>query len=290
MKAKIIRFIVSFITLLSLTTTAPAYTAKTNTTWSLANVKRDVSALSKTIGVRAAGTLGERRGANYIENRLKSQGYNARRQSFKIANGAISSNVIAEKQGQVPSQKFIIGAHYDSKSPSPGANDNGTGVGVLLEMAKLFKNRSVKPTIIFVFFGAEERVGRNSNNHHFGSRYFVTRMTPASKKQTTSMISVDMVGFGSAFHVRSMRRGPMTLVNKLLNFAKQKNYPLTYLKDPGKSGWSDHEAFELAGIPSAWLEWRDDPTYHSKRDNYEHIQWSKVNTTGNLLFGYLSRL
>lgn len=284
MKTKIPRFTASFIALLLFATPLTA----SPTGWNLVNVKKDIFALSKTIGVRAAGTLGEKRGANYIASRLKSAGYTPRMQTFKISNGATSQNIIAEKKGQSPALKFIIGAHYDTKSPSPGANDNGTGVGILLEIARLFKNRSTKPTIIFVFFGAEEKVGNNSNNHHFGSRYFVKRMTPKAKKQTMGMISVDMVGFGPSFHVRSMRKGPMKLVNSLLAFAKAKNYPLTYLKDPGSSGWSDHEAFELAGIPSAWLEWRDDPTYHSAKDTYKHIQWNKVDTSGQLLFGYLN--
>jgi len=288
-KTKILRLTVSFIALLFLFPAAPSLTAVKSDGWNLASVKKDIVALSKTIGVRAAGTLGERRGSNYIVERLKSAGYTPRRQAFKISNSATSSNIITEKKGQIPSQKFIIGAHYDTKSPSPGANDNGTGTAILLEMARLFKNRSVKPTIIFVFFGAEEKVGSNSNNHHFGSRNFVKRMTPNFKKQTTGMISVDMVGYGTSFHVRSMRKGTMKLVNSLLNFAKGKSYPLSYLKDPGPTGWSDHEAFELAGIPSAWLEWRDDPTYHSKRDTFEHIQWNKVDTTGKFLFSYLSR-
>lgn len=249
-------------------------------------MKQTVYRLSKTIGVHVAGSNNEHRAANYIAQRLKDVGYTPSRQAFRIVNGKVSYNVVAQKAGR-SSKKLILGAHYDSKSPSPGANDNGSGVAVLLELARILKNQNPKYTIVFAFFGAEEKVGSNSNNHHFGSRYYVKKMSTAAKQQTAGMISVDMVGYGSSFHVRSMRRGTMRLVNSLLGFAKRNSYKLTYLKDPGSSGWSDHEAFELAGIPAAWLEWRDDPTYHSARDNYAHMQWNKLDQTGQFLYKYL---
>jgi len=49
---------------------------------------------------------------------------------------------------------------------------------------------------------------------------------------------------------------------------------MPYLRDPGESGWSDHEAFELAGIPAAWIEWRDDPVYHTAADK-RAAAWSR---------------
>ena len=106
-------------------------------TWLPDNVKNHVFELSKNIGVRVEGTDGEHRAADYIEARLQSYGYAVERQSFSLPDGKTSYNIVARKQGTDANQKFIVGAHYDSKSPSPGANDNGTGVGVLLELARL---------------------------------------------------------------------------------------------------------------------------------------------------------
>ncbi len=254
--------------------------------WSDAKVKQSIHKLSKTIGVRAAGKTNEHKAANYIEQHLKDMGYSPKRQKFRIAGNKTSYNIIAQKSGK-SARKLILGAHYDSKSPSPGANDNGSGVASLLEIARISKTENPRYNLVFVFFGAEEKVGSNSDNHHYGSRHYVKTISSSAKENTAGMISVDMVGYGSSFHVRSMKRGTMSLVNSLLGHARKKGYKLTYLKDPGKTGWSDHEAFELAGIPAAWLEWRDDPTYHSAKDNFAHMQWKRITTTGNFLQSFV---
>ena len=87
-----------------------------------------------------------------------------------------------------------------------------------------------------------------------------------------------------------MKKGPPGLSDKLLAFAKSEGVSLTFRKDRGKYGWSDHEPFELAGIPAAWLEWRDDPYYHTKRDNFEHLDSSRIETTGRFLNSFISSL
>ena len=73
------------------------------------------------------------------------------------------------------------------------------------------------------------------------------------------MISIDMAGYGKQFHVRTMKKGPQTLSKYLLARAKQEGVRLTYVKDPGVTGWSDHEPFEVRGVPAAWLQWLTDP-------------------------------
>jgi Zn-dependent M28 family amino/carboxypeptidase len=51
---------------------------------------------------------------------------------------------------------LVIGAHYDSARGSPGANDNGTGVVALIELARRLRDAKPKHTITFVFFVNEE--------------------------------------------------------------------------------------------------------------------------------------
>jgi len=261
--------------------------SKSTVRWSSANVRQAVHSLTRKIGVRAAGSSREHKAARYITKRLKDLGYKPKKQAFRITGGRKSYNVVAKKMGRNRKKQFVIGAHYDSKSPSPGGNDNGSGVATLLELARVLKKKNPHYNVVFVFFGAEEIVGSNPNNHHFGSRYYAKKMSRKAKKKTKGMISVDMVGYGKTFHVRSMKKGTMRLVNSLRKFGKRKKIRLTYLKDHGRTGWSDHEAFENAGIPAAWLEWRNDPTYHSTRDNFSHMQWSRITMTGKFLYGYL---
>ncbi len=252
--------------------------------WKLENVKAHLFEISKVIGVRDEGTAAEHRTADYIEGQLRAFGYATERQAFTLSNGRTSYNVIARKTGTDPGQSFVIGAHYDSQPPSPGANDNGTGSSVLLELARSMKSKRIRPTLTFVWFGAEERIRGVRGNEHFGSRHFVSLLSPTQRQQTIGMISVDMVGVGQTFHVRSTKRGPMTLVDDILNFAGQNGHAVNYTQDLGAS---DHLDFELAGIPSAWLEWRVDNLFHTTADNYERIQWDAVDITGHFLSTYL---
>ena len=261
--------------------------SRSTASWSGGNVRQAVHTLSRRIGVRTAGSRNEHRAANYIEKRLKDIGYKPKRQRFRVPGRKRSYNIIAGKIGRDPKKRIILGAHYDSKSPAPGANDNGSGVATLLELAKLFKSQNPRHSVIFVFFGAEERVGKNPNSHHFGSRYYVRRMSKSAKKRTFGMVSVDMVGYGRVFNVRSMKKGSMRQVNSLMRFAKRIKLRMKYLKDPGRTGWSDHEPFELNGVPAAWIEWRNDPRYHSKKDNFSHMQWRRITTAGRFLYKYL---
>jgi Zn-dependent M28 family amino/carboxypeptidase len=253
-----------------------------------ANARGHVAALAG-IGVRREGSSNEWRGVTYVRDRLEAMGYDTTLQHVPLPGGRVSHNVIAVKRG-VTSRRFVLGAHLDTKSPSPGANDNASGCGVLLELARVFQSRGTAPTLVFVVFGAEEMSDSNPDHHHYGSRTYVKSLSSAQRRNVCGMVSVDMVGYGSHFTVGNMERGPMTLVNSLRTFANTHGTAMTFNKDLGRYGWSDHEPFELAGIPAAWIEWRTDPVYHTSRDVASHVQDSRLRATGRLLEDYVGSL
>ena len=178
----------------------------------------------------------------------------------------------------------------DTKAPSPGANDNGTGCAALLEIARILAKQPVTATVEFVFFGAEETIDKDPNAHHYGSRHRVAAMSAAETPNTAGMISVDMIGYGPDFVVRTMQRGPRTMSDLLLATSKATRAGLTFLRDPGATGWSDHAAYELAGIPSAGIEWRDDPVYRTAKDMSGHVKAEKVRVAGQLVLNALRGL
>lgn len=238
------------------------------------------------LGPRKAGSPAERAGCDYVAAQLASYGYSVSTQTFSIPGGKTSRNVIAEKAG-TSGEVIVLGGHIDSAGISPGANDNASGVAVTLELARILAAAPVRPTVRFVAFGAEEISGATADEHHFGSRYYATSLGPAGQANVAAMVSIDMVGYGSSFTVRNLQWAPQTTVNALRTQASFMGQPLPYLKDFGKSGWSDHEQFERVGVPSAWLEWRDDPVYHTERDTAAHIQPSRVRVTGRLVRAWL---
>jgi aminopeptidase YwaD len=222
-----------------------------------------------------------------VTARLEEAGYAVRTQHVRLPNGSFSHNVVAVKAG-VSSRRIVLGAHLDTKGGSPGANDNASGVAVVLELARVLKDVPTQPTIVFAFFGAEEMWDGNADHHHYGSRAYVRGLSFAQKRRISGMISVDMVGFGRFFLVRTMRLGPLVLSNRLRTVAAEGRVRLRYSRDPSKVGWSDHEPFEKAGIPVAWLNWKSDPFYHTPADTAERLQDVSINATGALVERYLT--
>ena len=108
-------------------------------------VMAHIEALANGIGTRVAGTDGERRGADYIAGELADFGYTTRRQTFPLPDGATSQNVVATLPGS-SDEVFVVGAHFDTKGPSPGANDNGTGVAITLELARVLRDVGTVPS------------------------------------------------------------------------------------------------------------------------------------------------
>jgi Zn-dependent M28 family amino/carboxypeptidase len=247
--------------------------------------QKDVVALAK-IGVRRSGGLNEHRAADYIAGRLRTMGYEPEVRTFKLPNGRTSRNVVARASGE-STRVIVLGAHMDTKSPSPGANDNASGCAALLEIARNVADRPTYASVEFVFFGAEEMIDKNPDHHHYGSRRYVKSLSASQRKAVAAMISVDMIGRGSMLVSRTMGIGPKTLSNLLVRRAKAAGFKLSYLRDPSKVGWSDHEPFERIGIPVSWIEWRSDPYYHTTRDTAGRVIKARVQRAGQLVLDFV---
>jgi Zn-dependent M28 family amino/carboxypeptidase len=240
-----------------------------------------VSYLSQNIGVREEGTPGEASASTYIQQQLAALGYTVSTQSVPIAaTGRTTQNVIARLPGtQRPARTIVLGAHMDSKN-GPGANDNATGVAVLLELARVLKNNNRQaPALEFVFFGGEEiSAGGSADQHHWGSRYFVNNLPAAERAAVAGMIAVDMVGTGKDFYANNMGLAPQTMRDFMLEAASGSG--MVYRKE---SGMSDHEPFDRAGVPDVWLEYTGGNPYHEPGDNFASVDSTHVQTVGTIL-------
>lgn len=94
--------------------------------------------------------------AAYVSEALQTSGYTVSRQTY-VVQGNSASNLEATLPGATLAQEsIVIGAHYDSVLGSPGANDNGSGVAALIEIARLLAARQTLRTVRFVAFVNEE--------------------------------------------------------------------------------------------------------------------------------------
>ncbi|BAY82007.1 peptidase M28 [Calothrix parasitica NIES-267] len=128
-------------------------------------------------------TVSERRRTrNYIINELKKQGWESHEERFLRG-----INVFAEKPGtDSEAGAILLAAHYDTVLNSPGADDNASGVAVLLEIARLFNTLSTPRTLQLAFFDKEEA-------GLLGSRAFASNT--ARLQNIRGVIVMDMVGY-----------------------------------------------------------------------------------------------
>lgn len=237
------------------------------------DVQTTIKGTPTTILSRYASEPGNISAADYIEQKLKSYGYTVVNQD----DGATCRNVYATLIGSTdPQQKYIMCAHYDSqinsgpKSPSPGADDNASGVAAVLEAARILKNYSPKYTIVFALLD-EEELGL------FGSQLYVSKQGP----NTLGVVNMDMIGYDNDgdykvdLHVRNVANSPklvttITSTNTLYTLGVMVN-----VVNPGTDA-SDQYSFWEKGYSAIGLieNEQDFSTYYHKASD----QFNKMNT------------
>jgi len=263
-----------------------------------ANALDDLAVLTLSIGPRVEGTPQEEAAAAYLAERLRGcsvggRGFAVEVQPVPLPNGSFTRNVVGKlappgrELGASP--LVILGAHLDTRDAtgSPGANDNGSGCVTLLEVARCLVQLGSGAEVWVVFFGGEELLVPGTDLHHFGSRWFVDHLGSGDRARLHGAFIADMVGVGSQLYARTMGIGPMDLCDRLTAFAAGKGIYLPYLRS-GNS--SDHEPFEKAGLPAVWLEYKDDPYYHTPADSIDKINPEYLRLTGSLILDYLRSL
>ncbi len=102
-------------------------------------------------------------------------------------------NLEVEIHGRArPQEVLVIGAHYDSAWPAPGADDNASGVAVLLELARQFANQRFDRTIRLVAFANEELPHYGSDR--MGSKVYA-RQISEREENIIGMFSLEMLGY-----------------------------------------------------------------------------------------------
>lgn len=150
----------------------------------------------KRLNYKRYTEAGRDRARTYLTQSLKKLGWTPELQTFE---GGV--NIIAQRQGtDLNAGAVLVAAHYDTVAVSPGADDNATGVAVVLEVARLLGSRPTPRTLQLALFDQEE-VGLR------GSRAFT-----ANKEQLENLrgvIVMDMLGF--ACHRAGCQRYPDNL-------------------------------------------------------------------------------
>jgi hypothetical protein len=161
---------------------------------------------------------------------------------------------------------WIVMAHADTVPPSPGADDNGSGVGTVVALAPRLAALQPKCDVWLVATGAEERIFTGSPDH-LGARELVRRARAHGHVRWA--LSLDEVGRGRTMWLRSPARRRFD--RRVVAAAHGTGLTVRWVRDSG-SGNSDHREFGLAGLTAAKLGVPDDPVRHTAADRAGRLQ------------------
>jgi len=255
---------------------------------------RVVDRLAAGIGPRHATSAAYDEAARWVAGELTALGYVVRRQRVRVPGGdswgvlvdaGTSTNVIARLPGtDLARPHLVVGAHLDTVPQAPGAEDNASGVGVLLATAAAVAEAGTRLPVVLVAFGAEEPRGPSDADHHYGSRQYVASLSRVQRRAGRGMISLDRGGGGAAVPVGTAVEGDDPAHREVLAAAERAG--VRVLPEDNRS--SDHWQFVQAGLPGVRLGSTPYAAYHSPADTPDVIQRDQLARTGRIVLAWLA--
>jgi hypothetical protein len=205
-------------------------------------------------GARPAAGPAEGRAHAYVKRSFAAAGLRVGVQRFRVPGRGTSRNVIGVLAGRSRCLRIVM-AHTDS-AHGPGANDNASGVGVLIALAPRLRALGPRCDTWLVATGSEERIVTGARDH-LGALALAGRVRARGLRgRLRWALSLDEVGrdgVGRAFWLRSPARRPRAGVERsLLASARRTGVPVRFVRD-GRDSNSDHREFALLGMPAAKL-------------------------------------
>ena len=253
-------------------------------------LRRHVEKIGSEIGERNVWRPRElNAAADYIAANLTTNGYKVNTQFFRVA-GVDVRNIVADADEEIAGRELVvIGAHYDTVPGCPGANDNGSGIAALLEVARCCAEvtRGAERRLRLVAFVNEEPPFFQTE--HMGSLVFA-RAARERGERIVAMVSLETIGYYSdepesqqypvsprviapfvlSGRAEKLRRGRLSregdfiafvantasraLLRKCMRaYMSAASVPVEGAAAPGwipGVGWSDHWAFWQCGYPA----------------------------------------
>jgi aminopeptidase YwaD len=202
-----------------------------------------------------------------------------------------TQNIIGYVEGKENPDSFLVfSAHYDhlgmmgSQTIFPGANDNASGIAMLLNMMKYYSDPANKPecSIVFTAFAGEEA-------GLVGSRYY-TEHPVFDLKKIKFLINLDLVGTGDEgiTVVNATEFKPEFELLKSIN--EEKKY-LPFIGERGKAKNSDHYFFSEKGVPCFFIYTMGGiKAYHDVNDKGITLPLTRFKETFRLIRDFSNRL
>ena len=255
---------------------------------------RTIRFLAGEIGPREATSDAYARAAAWVQRQFEAVGYDVTRQYLRAPAGnswgidvpaGRTWNVVAVPPGFDQTEPYrVVGAHLDTVPQAPGAEDNASGVSVVVEMARMATAEPPSLPTMFVAFAAEEPRGDGDAWHHFGSRAMAARLSPAERRSLTAVVALDRVGVGTAVPLSYGGLGKATVRSALIRAADREG--IAHVVELNTS--SDHWSFEKVGVPAARVGSTPYAEYHSADDVPAVVNPDQLGRAGRLLWAWLT--
>ena len=254
-----------------------------------------------SFGPRPPASPGIQKSQDYLTKTLKHLQLKVEHQNFlaETPSGNIPmKNIIARANSGTTDDVIILAAHYDTLPMNPdlflGANDGGSGSGLLLELARVLSKKQWKFSFWFVFFDGEEAQNIwSSQDSLYGSRYFAERLK--SRKQVDlirAVILTDMVGDKNLILERDTS-STIWLMDLVWESAKELGYSQHLAVIP-KTIIDDHIPFLKLGIPAVDLidyEFGKNNRYwHTSQDTLDKISAKSLLLVGKIIIRMIEKI
>lgn len=279
-------------------------------------IKDDVTFLANDkLEGRGTGTEGERIAAEYIANRFKDMGLEKKGtegfyQDFTFKpktdphsevkytsvneDSTITGRNVLGYINNNASKTVIIGAHYDhlgyggegslyrgeDAEIHNGADDNASGVAVMMNLASKLKETNTNNNYLFMAFSGEE-MGL------LGSNYFVKNAT-ISTDDVNYMLNMDMVGRLKADSTLAVYGTGTSPIFKQTISSNNDNFKI--VEHESGVGPSDHTSFYLSDIPVLHFFTGQHEDYHKPGDDSEKLNYDGMNLISEYIFDIISDL
>jgi hypothetical protein len=215
---------------------------------------RHASALA-ALGPHPFGSPRNQAAAAYVATQLREAGIDAVELAPFERHGVQGTNVIATLRA--PGEEFVVvGAHHDTAPDAPGAYDDGGGVGILIELARVLAKDARRPrTIVFVSFDGEESESAGKGTTA-GSRAYIERLGPRAR----SLVA------GFAIEMSGWKRGSPVLHPFAYADAREQARAViapAWLVRAALAG--SRESGAPIGIGDPWLSWLYQPVVRAFR-------------------------
>lgn len=261
-----------------------------------------------SFGERHSGSKGSLRGLKYLEDQLVAiDGLKPVRDEWEDKIEKIEfTNISVTLKGQSP-HKIVIGCHHDTKNCHTeshdfffvGANDSGSGVAMLIELARVLSaKKDRRATYELVWFDGEESLTWDWTHHRalFGSRHYVrryeqSRIDNPEAPEIRAFVLIDMVG-AADLHIDNETNSDQEFRDIFYAAAKALGHEKCFYKD--KLAITDDHIPFLEATPKIrsidLIDLENNSQWHTEDDTLMYISAKSLHLVGEVVLTALPAL